>query len=79
MNDAITIRPRSVRHISIDSGQPYASFRAGCETAVSGQPVLDDVGTGAAKALAGLLTHLGLPVPAELHAAASDRELRTAP
>jgi hypothetical protein len=142
MNDAITIRPRSVRQVSIDSGQPYASFRAAYETAVPvfdrleaagvvrsgagwsgitalsdatagsslvisspsipapetehgtwqissdlpadlmavfGQSVLDDVGTGAGKTLAGLLTHLGLSVPAELHAAASNRELCTTP
>jgi hypothetical protein len=28
MSDTVTIRPRVVRHISIDSGQPYDGFRA---------------------------------------------------
>lgn len=34
MSDAVTIRPRTVRHVSIDSGQPYAVFRAAYEAAV---------------------------------------------
>jgi hypothetical protein len=36
--DAVTVRPRTVRHVSIDTGQPYTAFRAAYETAV---PVFD--------------------------------------
>lgn len=34
MSDTVTVRPRVVRHVSIDSGQPYAAFRAAYETTV---------------------------------------------
>lgn len=180
MSDAITVRPRTVRHFSIDSGQPYDGFRAAYETAVPafdrleamgvvrsgagwagitalseatagdglvnvftfdpsplmklhgstrqgvtylaanivraergfrvdpasflyiplrimisetgrgtgqisfdhpadqmavfGHPGLDQVGTASGNTLAKLLTHLGLPVPAELHGTAADRD-----
>jgi hypothetical protein len=184
MSDAITIRPRIVRHVSIDSGQPYADFRAAYEAAVPafdrleavgvvrsgagwsgitalsdatagkglvniftfdpsplmklngstrsgvtylaanivraergfrvdpacflyiplrimiaetghgtgqisfdlpadlmavfGHPGLDEVGAGAGKTLAGLLTHLGVPVPAELHGTAAAPKIAAA-
>jgi uncharacterized protein (DUF302 family) len=184
MSDTVTIRPRTVRHVSIDSGQPYADFRAAYETAVPafdrleavgvvrsgagwsgitalsdatagnglvnvftfdpsplmklngstrqgvtylaanivraergfrvdpasflyiplrimiseteqgtgqisfdlpadlmavfGHPDLDDVGAGSGNTLAGLLKHLGLPVPAELHGAATELEIPAA-
>ena len=44
MSDTITIRPRIVRHVSIDSGQPYADFRAAYETAVPAFDRLEAVG-----------------------------------
>jgi hypothetical protein len=44
MSDAITIRPRTVRHVSIDTGQPYASFRAAYETAVPAFDRLEAMG-----------------------------------
>ena len=44
MTDAITLRPRTVRHVSIDSGQPYAAFRAAYETAVPAFDRLEAMG-----------------------------------
>jgi hypothetical protein len=44
MTDAITLRPRTVRHVSIDSGQPYAAFRAGYETAAPAFDRLEAMG-----------------------------------
>jgi hypothetical protein len=44
MRDAITIRPRVVRHVSIDSGQPYAAFRAAYEKAVPAFDRLEAMG-----------------------------------
>jgi hypothetical protein len=44
MSDTVTIRPRVVRHISIDSGQPYDDFRAAYETAVPAFDRLEAVG-----------------------------------
>jgi hypothetical protein len=44
MSDTVTIRPRIVRHVSIDSGQPYADFRAAYETAVPAFDQLEAVG-----------------------------------
>jgi hypothetical protein len=44
MSDAVTIRPRIVRHVSIDSGQPYAAFRDTCETAVPAFDRLEAMG-----------------------------------
>jgi len=47
--------------------------------AAFGYPDLDDVGAGANKTLAGLLKHLGVPVPAELHGTATDTEISAGP
>jgi hypothetical protein len=44
MSDAITVRPRVVRHVSIDSGQPYADFRNAYERAVPAFDRLEAVG-----------------------------------
>src|SRR5712691_6167116 len=44
MNDPTTVRPRIVRHVSIDSGQPYAAFRAAYDTAVPAFDRLEAVG-----------------------------------
>jgi hypothetical protein len=44
MSDAVTIRPRTVRHVSIDSGQPYADLRAAYEAAVPAFDRLEAVG-----------------------------------
>jgi hypothetical protein len=44
VSDTITIRPRIVRHVSIDSGQPYAEFRAAYEKAVPAFDRLEAVG-----------------------------------
>lgn len=44
MSDTITVRPRLVRHVSIDSGQPYAAFRAAYETAVPAFDRLEAMG-----------------------------------
>src|SRR5205823_4711918 len=44
MSGTVTIRPRVVRHVSIDSEQPYAAFRAAYETAVPAFDRLEAVG-----------------------------------
>jgi hypothetical protein len=44
MSDTVTIRPRVVRHVSIDSGQPYEDFRAAYESAVPAFDRLEAVG-----------------------------------
>lgn len=44
MNDTVTVRPRVVRHVSIDSGQPYAALRAAYETAVPSFDRLEAMG-----------------------------------
>jgi hypothetical protein len=43
--------------------------------AVFSQSDLDEVGAGSNKTLAALLKHLGVPVPAEIHSAATDPEI----
>jgi hypothetical protein len=43
--------------------------------AVFGQSDLDDVGAGSNKTLAALLKHPGVPIPAEIHSAATDPEI----
>jgi hypothetical protein len=44
MSDITTVRPRVVRHVSIDSGQPYEAFRAAYETAVPAFDRLEAMG-----------------------------------
>jgi hypothetical protein len=44
MSDAVTIQPRTVRHVSIDSRQPYADLRAAYEKAVPAFDRLEAVG-----------------------------------